>query len=206
MERTVKLAQMRKTRGLTQEQLAEELHVSRTAVSKWENGRGVPSIDSLQTLAEFFGVTVDEQFGVKAGIGVDAGRAQAERGRQAQVFSALLGVTARDPIGVNWAPYVPTSWGALVPVASMVAFFVVGLWQPVISKSLCAVDGAIWLLGAVYVTQLALFVLFNEVVLNWRSVLVEGVLEPSFPSSTSLLAVGALGPAAVWSWYRPRRC
>lgn len=60
MEFNEKLQELRKQKGLTQEQLAEELYVSRTAVSKWESGRGYPSIDSLKAISKFFSVTVDE--------------------------------------------------------------------------------------------------------------------------------------------------
>lgn len=59
MEFHEKLQALRKQKGLTQEELAEALHVSRTAVSKWESGRGYPNIDSLKATAAFFGVTVD---------------------------------------------------------------------------------------------------------------------------------------------------
>ena len=55
-----KLQQLRKSRSLTQEELAEALFVSRAAVSKWESGRGYPSIDSLKDISVFFSVTVDE--------------------------------------------------------------------------------------------------------------------------------------------------
>ena len=48
MEFHEKLQELRKKKGLTQEELAEMLFVSRTAVSKWETGRGYPSIDSLK--------------------------------------------------------------------------------------------------------------------------------------------------------------
>ncbi len=60
MEFNEKLQELRKKKGLTQEELAEALFVSRTAVSKWESGRGYPNIDSLKAVARFFGVTVDE--------------------------------------------------------------------------------------------------------------------------------------------------
>lgn len=60
MELGEKLQQLRKSRGLTQEELAAALFVSRTAVSKWESGRGYPSIDSLKLLAGYFFVTIDE--------------------------------------------------------------------------------------------------------------------------------------------------
>lgn len=60
MELNEKLQELRKQSGLTQEELAERLFVSRTAISKWESGRGYPSIDSLKAIAEFFHITVDE--------------------------------------------------------------------------------------------------------------------------------------------------
>ena len=60
MEFNEKLQTLRKQKGLTQEELAEILFVSRTAVSKWESGRGYPSIDSLKAIAKFFSVTIDE--------------------------------------------------------------------------------------------------------------------------------------------------
>ena len=60
MEFNEKLQELRKQKGLTQEELAELLYVSRTAVSKWESGRGFPNIESLKAISKFFSVSVDE--------------------------------------------------------------------------------------------------------------------------------------------------
>ena len=60
MEFSDKLQELRKTRGLTQEELSEALFVSRTAVSKWESGRGYPGIDSLKAISRYFSVSIDE--------------------------------------------------------------------------------------------------------------------------------------------------
>ena len=60
MEFNEKLQELRKNKGLTQEELAEALYVSRTAISKWESGRGYPSIDSLKEISKYFSVTIDE--------------------------------------------------------------------------------------------------------------------------------------------------
>ena len=60
MEFNEKLQELRKSRSLTQEELAEALFVSRTAISKWESGRGYPSIDSLREISRYFSVTIDD--------------------------------------------------------------------------------------------------------------------------------------------------
>ena len=60
MEFHEKLQELRRRKGITQEELAESLYVSRTAISKWESGRGYPNIDSLKAISRFFGITVDE--------------------------------------------------------------------------------------------------------------------------------------------------
>lgn len=60
MEFNEKLQELRKARSMTQEELAEALFVSRTAVSKWEQGRGYPNLDSLKEISRFFSVSIDE--------------------------------------------------------------------------------------------------------------------------------------------------
>lgn len=59
MEFGEKLQELRKQKGLTQEELAQMLYVSRTAISKWESGRGYPNIDSIKAIAKFFYVSID---------------------------------------------------------------------------------------------------------------------------------------------------
>ena len=60
MEFNEKLQELRKQKGMTQDELAKELYVSRTAISKWESGRGYPNIESLKAVARYFNISVDE--------------------------------------------------------------------------------------------------------------------------------------------------
>ena len=60
MEFNQKLQELRKQKGITQFELAKSLYVSRTAISKWESGRGYPNIESLREIAKFFNISVDE--------------------------------------------------------------------------------------------------------------------------------------------------
>ena len=91
MEFHEKLKELRTARGLTQEELAELLFVSRTAVSKWESGRGYPNIDSLKALSAFFTVSLDKLICSEAAI------ALAEKDKKESIFSyAVLLCCALD--------------------------------------------------------------------------------------------------------------
>lgn len=63
MEFNEELQKLRASKNLTQEELAEKLYVSRAAISKWESGRGYPSIESLKAIAAFFHVSIDDLIG-----------------------------------------------------------------------------------------------------------------------------------------------
>lgn len=124
MEFCEKLKELRKGRSLTQEQLAEELYVSRTAVSKWESGRGYPSIDSLREISRFFSVTVDELISPDEVVSA----AQADRRSLADKFS-LLACGILDmlpalllfvPVFGEASPMVPVSLLALESVNEVV--------------------------------------------------------------------------------------
>ena len=100
--------------------------------------------------------------------------------------------------GVNWGIYAASECGGYLAIVSMFVFFGIGVYELVKARSLEGVDKGIYLIAAAYVVMLVLYVFFDKVALNYRPVLVDGQLEPSFPSSHSFLAVGALGCAVVW--------
>ena len=94
MELSEKLQALRTRRGLTQEQLAEQLFVSRTAVSKWESGRGAPSIDSLRAISRFFGVTIDELLSSEELVSLAEAERQADRARTRGMLLGTLDLSA----------------------------------------------------------------------------------------------------------------
>lgn len=81
MEFHEKLQQLRKSRGMTQEELAQMLYVSRTAISKWESGRGYPNIDSLRALSGCFSVSLDDLLSSEAiwGVAEEEGKQKEDR-------------------------------------------------------------------------------------------------------------------------------
>ena len=90
MEFCEKLQELRKSRGLTQEELAEQLYVSRTAISKWESGRGYPSIDSLKAIAKYFSVSVDDLLSGDTVLAIaEEDRARREKRSRTLVFGLL---------------------------------------------------------------------------------------------------------------------
>lgn len=90
MEFNEKLQLLRKQQEMTQEQLAEKLFVSRTAVSKWESGKGYPNIDSLRNLAEVFSVSIDELLsGEELMEAAESEKRQTLRGMQGLLFGIL---------------------------------------------------------------------------------------------------------------------
>ena len=82
----------RKQSGLTQEELAQKLYVSRTAVSKWESGRGYPNIESLRAIAKFFSVTVDELLSTDEVISIAEEQSKATRARFRDLVFGLLDI------------------------------------------------------------------------------------------------------------------
>ena len=91
--------------------------------------------------------------------------------------------------GVNMTLYTVTDWLGLVPFFTAFGFAVFGLVQWIQRKKITKVDKSIVVLGGFYVVVIALYLLFEEYVINFRPVLIMGVLEASYPSSTTLLTL-----------------
>jgi len=98
--------------------------------------------------------------------------------------------------GVHMPLYYITDWLGLVPIFVVLGFALLGLAQWIKRKSLRLVDYSIFILGAFYISVLALFVLFETVSINYRPILINGVLETSYPSSTTLLVLTVM-PTAI---------
>lgn len=107
--------------------------------------------------------------------------------------------------GVHWTLYTLTDWLGLVPIGIAIGFAVLGLVQLLRRKSLLKVDRDILLLGGFYLVVLAVYVLFETVVINYRPVLIGGKLEASYPSSTTVLALCILPTAMMQLQTRIRR-
>ena len=89
--------------------------------------------------------------------------------------------------GVHLWLYVITDWLGLVPIAVMLVFAGVGLFQWIKRKSLFKVARSILLLGVFYIVVFLAYILFEFLVINYRPILINGVLEASYPSSTTML-------------------
>ena len=103
-------------------------------------------------------------------------------------FAALNGAFHRLT-GVHMALYDLTDWLSVLPLGIVVGFAALGLVQLIGRKSLQKVDFSILVLGGFYVVVMAAFVLFEVLKINYRPVLIEGVLEASYPSSTTMLVM-----------------
>lgn len=99
--------------------------------------------------------------------------------------------------GVHMSLYHITDWLGLVPIFVAMCFALLGLVQLVKRRSLRKVDSDILILGGFYLAVMAVYVLFEAVTLNYRPVLINGILEVSYPSSTTLLVTTVMPVAAI---------
>ena len=98
--------------------------------------------------------------------------------------------------GVHFSLYNITDWLGLVPIFVCMGFGILGLVQWVKRKSICKVDHDILVLGGFYIITIAVYLFFESVVINYRPVLINGYLEASYPSSTTMLVMCVM-PTAI---------
>ena len=111
-------------------------------------------------------------------------------------FGTLNGYV-HDLTGVNMSLYVITDWLGLVPIGVALGFAILGLVQLIKRKSLWKVDHSILALGVFYIVVMAAYLVFEIVVINYRPTLIEGYLEASYPSSTTMLVMCVMPTAAM---------
>lgn len=109
-------------------------------------------------------------------------------------FSTLNG-SVRDAIGWSRDWYAVSEWLGLLAILTVACFAGLGVWQMIRRKSLLKVDAAIWLLGGLYVLMAGAYLLFEVMVVNQRPILIDGVLEASYPSSHTMLVCTVMGSA-----------
>ena len=111
-------------------------------------------------------------------------------------FSTINGFI-HELTGVNWFLYTVTDWLGLVPIGFAFGFAVLGLVQWIKRKSLLKVDRSILTLGGFYIVVMAVYILFEIVVINYRPTLINGHLEASYPSSTTMLVMCVMPTAMM---------
>lgn len=109
---------------------------------------------------------------------------------------APLNRFVHERIGVNMALYTVTDVLGLVPIGFAAGFAILGAFQLIKRKNIRKVDRSILVLGVFYIAVAAVFLFFEKCVVNFRPVLIDGVLEASYPSSTTMLAMCVM-PTAI---------
>ena len=109
---------------------------------------------------------------------------------------AALNRSVHHLTGVHMPLYTVTDWLSLVPLGFVVGFALLGLVQWIRRKDLLKVDRSILILGGYYAIVMAVFLFFERYVINYRPVLIDGVLEASYPSSTTMLVLTVM-PTAI---------
>ena len=116
--------------------------------------------------------------------------------QESSVGFATINQFVHNLTGVHTSLYTITDWLSLVPLMFVIGFGTLGLIQWIKRKHLLKVDYSILVLGGFYIVVMAAFVLFEVLVINYRPVLIDGILEASYPSSTTMLVMCVM-PTAI---------
>lgn len=115
---------------------------------------------------------------------------------ESSVGFATLNGFVHNLTGVHFSLYVITDWLGLVPVCFCFGFALLGLVQWIRRRKLCKVDYSLFVLGGFYIVVFVAYLFFEAFPINYRPVLIDGYLEASYPSSTTLLVLCVM-PAAL---------
>lgn len=116
--------------------------------------------------------------------------------QNSSVGFSVINKAVHDFFGVHWLLYTITDWAGLVTILVTLGFAMLGLVQLIRRKSLLRIDSSILILGGFYLLVFGAYLLFETMVINYRPVLINGILEASYPSSTTILALCVM-PSAM---------
>ena len=102
-----------------------------------------------------------------------------------------------NKIGVNLLWYNITDWLGLIPILMSIVYAFIGLLQLITRKSLKKVDTEIIKLGMFYITVILIYILFEKYIINYRPILINGLLEASFPSSHTMMTICLCGSSIM---------
>ena len=131
--------------------------------------------------------------------------------QESSVGFATINQFVHNLTGAHMSLYTITDWLGLVPFGFVMGFALLGLIQWVKRKHILKVDYSILVLGGFYIVVMAAYVLFEVLVINYRPVLINGYLEASYPSSTTVLVMCVM-PTAIMQFNArikndvPKRC
>ena len=116
--------------------------------------------------------------------------------QESSVGFATINQFVHNLTGVHMSLYTITDWLGLVPLVFVMGFASLGLVQWIQRNHLLKVDYNILILGGFYIVVMAVYMLFEMLVVNYRPVLIGGILEASYPSSTTMLVMCVM-PTAI---------
>lgn len=148
MELNEKLQELRKSKGMTQEELAEVLYVSRTAISKWESGRGTPSIESLKQISAFFSVSIDDLLSAEKALSLAEQEHRICQQSQVHLWNGIIDVCSA---GLIFLPLYPNVVGQAVCAVNLLSY------ANRFNRSICALLFLTLILTGVVKTLLACF-------------------------------------------------
>ena len=126
--------------------------------------------------------------------------------RNSSVGFSTLNKVIHDSIGVHMLLYTITDWLGIVPICFIIGFGILGLCEWIKRKNLFKVDCNILVLGGFYIVVMAIYIFFEMFVVNYRPILINGYLEASYPSSTTMLAMCVMPTAIMQLNTRIKNC